>query len=292
MVVPLRDDLDLMLVDVTYTDGSAERYQVIVRWDSRRPTSTAPSPRSAAPTITPATTRCTTRDARAVPAVADRLVGRVVRRHVHQGTRRAILPLDAAPRVSDAEQSNTSVVFEQEAIFKVFRRVAPGINPDIELNRVLGRAGNPHVARLLGSIEMTVGRRVLAAGHGDRVRGELRRRLGHGHREHPRPVRRGRPVRLRGRRRLRRRVVPARRGGRFGARHAGREAGHDGGRLSRSRRCWRGCRPPRRRCRSCSRTCRRSRSGSPSSPTSRSPCSACTATCTWARCCAPRKAGC
>jgi maltokinase len=43
------------------------------------------------------------------------------------------------------EQSNSSVVYDERLIMKFFRRLHPEPNPDVEINRVLGDRGFPHV---------------------------------------------------------------------------------------------------------------------------------------------------
>jgi maltokinase len=56
-------------------------------------------------------------------------------------------------RVMGAEQSNTSIVYGEDYILKVFRRLQPGLNPDLEVTRALADAGSLHVAPPLAWIE-------------------------------------------------------------------------------------------------------------------------------------------
>ncbi len=70
-------------------------------------------------------------------------------------------PFQSGPLASDdvqslvlkGEQSNTSLVYGEEAILKVFRRVAPGLNPDLEVPAALAGLGSKHVAKPLGWME-------------------------------------------------------------------------------------------------------------------------------------------
>ncbi|ORT54801.1 aminoglycoside phosphotransferase [Frankia sp. KB5] len=60
----------------------------------------------------------------------------------------ALEPLDILPaHAVGAEQSNTSIVYGDAYILKVFRRLWPGVNPDLEVTRALAEAGSTHVAR-------------------------------------------------------------------------------------------------------------------------------------------------
>jgi maltokinase len=51
------------------------------------------------------------------------------------------------------EQSNSSVVFGEALILKVFRRLEPGVNPELELLRFLSLRGFEHIAPLAGWYE-------------------------------------------------------------------------------------------------------------------------------------------
>jgi maltokinase len=63
------------------------------------------------------------------------------------------LPTHEPSRVLGGEQSNTSLVFGDAVILKVFRRLTAGTNPDVELLHALAQAGNTSVPALLGWVE-------------------------------------------------------------------------------------------------------------------------------------------
>jgi len=63
------------------------------------------------------------------------------------------LDTDQRSRPVGAEQSNTSLVYGQTSILKLFRKLTEGRNPDLELHRALAAVGCPHIAAPLGGIE-------------------------------------------------------------------------------------------------------------------------------------------
>ncbi|MCV7194389.1 maltokinase N-terminal cap-like domain-containing protein [Mycolicibacterium brumae] len=153
VVTPLADGLDLMLVDAQYADGGGERYQVIVCWDRE------PIPEYAEIATIGEDERGRTGydalyDQASCATLLELFSTGFVRGRVQFSLEPGATVDPSAPaRVTGAEQSNTSVIYHQHAILKVFRRVSPGVNPDVELNRVLGRANSPNAARLLGAYD-------------------------------------------------------------------------------------------------------------------------------------------
>ena len=60
------------------------------------------------------------------------------------------LPLDGTVRPMGVEQSNSSIVFGDETVLKVFRRLEPGINPELEVLQFLTRREFANIAPLQG----------------------------------------------------------------------------------------------------------------------------------------------
>ena len=63
------------------------------------------------------------------------------------------------PMLSNAEQSNSSILYGQRYILKVYRRLEAGVNPDLELTRALTEQGFEHVPPVAGYLEIRRDRR-------------------------------------------------------------------------------------------------------------------------------------
>jgi maltose alpha-D-glucosyltransferase/alpha-amylase len=107
-------------------------------------------------------------DALADPGLGRALLDAITRRRTFQGLagrlvgshsgsfRRVRGPADVSlePSPLQAEQSNTSVVYGDRLVLKLFRHLEDGENPDLEIGRFLTeQVGFPHIPPVAGSIE-------------------------------------------------------------------------------------------------------------------------------------------
>jgi maltokinase len=127
--------LEVLLVEITFDTGTHETYQLL---------------------------RGVGLDVLAEPDTATELV-RLMRRGTTVPAREGTVELVpvagsfvgiaedvAVTRPVDVEQSNSSVVLDDQLILKVFRRLEAGVNPELEMLAFLTEHAFPHIARLAG----------------------------------------------------------------------------------------------------------------------------------------------
>jgi maltose alpha-D-glucosyltransferase/alpha-amylase len=72
--------------------------------------------------------------------------------------------LEASSKVGSAEQSNTSLIFDDLAILKLFRRLGPGENPEVEMTRFLTETAHfQHIPAYLGDLHRVSDRATIAS---------------------------------------------------------------------------------------------------------------------------------
>jgi maltokinase len=95
------------------------------------------------------------RDRRTTPLWLDLFAARhehkELRFHLEPG---AEIPLNLPGDIVSTEQSNSSLVYGDSTILKLFRRLEPGLNPDVEVHDALHSRNNRHVAPLLGFLSI------------------------------------------------------------------------------------------------------------------------------------------
>jgi len=159
----------LCVVEVAFTDGEPDHYVLLLAHDP---------PEQVARSLAAGAVIARTADGGAVsealadPRTGDLLLGAigagvtreaaglalVATREPGLDRLRGTSPAGLEPSLGRAEQSNSSVLFGERLILKVFRRVDDGPNPDLEIGRHLAAAGFAATAPLAGAIELLAGR--------------------------------------------------------------------------------------------------------------------------------------
>ncbi len=173
-------DAALAAVNVVYDDGTSDLYQLPLAMAFGREADELlhQSPGSVIATIARSDGPVTVYDATANAEFRTSLLNMITRGSevaMNLGVSNASLSaakasnldgrelLDLPSRVGSAEQSNTSILFDEKAILKLFRRLRPGENPDVEITRFLTEVAHyPNVPAYLGDVHRTDDRTTLA----------------------------------------------------------------------------------------------------------------------------------
>jgi maltokinase len=144
--------LFIALVQTRFATGTHELYQL--------PLTLIPTEQAHAPDALARTSDWTAYDAMAEPSSLLGLVARMDGNEeieaseghflFHRGGGVAGISDDASVRRIGVEQSNSSVVIDERLMLKVFRKLEPGVNPEIEMLRFLTAHGFAHIAPLQG----------------------------------------------------------------------------------------------------------------------------------------------
>jgi maltose alpha-D-glucosyltransferase / alpha-amylase len=178
-VIPLRTaapaheiDVSLAVLDITFTEGEAQSYIVPLALASQERAARIVGSNSAL-VIATVTSKASpeTRvlyDAAADPAFPTALLHLIARRRRHKAEpgelvgiaengdmRRDLLEAERIdPRMLRVEQSNTSVLFGDRFIMKLYRKLEPGVNPDLEIGRFLTETAHfPYIPPVAGAVE-------------------------------------------------------------------------------------------------------------------------------------------
>jgi maltokinase len=158
--VVLRQDplLMLTLAQTRFATGTHELYQLLLTLE---PESSLDGDAAAAQIV--AVDGCAVLDALASPEQATELLRRIRAGDeietpegsfsFHCGDPSVDVGEDAPVRLMGVEQSNSSLVFDERLVLKVFRKLEPGVNPELEMLRFLTRHEFPNIAPLRGWYE-------------------------------------------------------------------------------------------------------------------------------------------
>jgi trehalose synthase-fused probable maltokinase len=150
-----RPPLLVAVAQAKFASGSHELYQL--------PLSLLPRDEIEGHTVVVATNEWAAIDALADPGLARDLLRAIDSQaeletedgffRFHRAEGAGALNAGGSVRPIDVEQSNSSIVFDDETVLKVFRKLEPGINPELELLRFLTRRGYPNISPLHGWYE-------------------------------------------------------------------------------------------------------------------------------------------